>query len=166
MSGSALRRLMAEYKQLTINPPEGIIAGPVTEDDFFEWEALIIGPQGTPFEGGVFPTKLFFPTDYPLSPPKMIFTCDMFHPNIYKDGKVCISILHTPGDDPMGYESSSERWSPVQSIEKILLSVISMLAEPNDESAANVDAAKMWRENRNEFKEKAKRIVKSTLGIA
>ncbi|CAK9292117.1 unnamed protein product, partial [Gordionus sp. m RMFG-2023] len=86
------------------------------------------GPQGTPFEGGVFPTKLFFPTDYPLSPPKMIFTCDMFHPNIYKDGKVCISILHTPGDDPMGYESSSERWSPVQSIEKILLSVISMLA--------------------------------------
>lgn len=47
---------------------------------------------------------------------------------VYSDGSVCISILHAPGDDPMGYESSSERWSPVQSVEKILLSVISMLA--------------------------------------
>lgn len=47
---------------------------------------------------------------------------------VYTDGRVCISILHAPGDDPMGYESSSERWSPVQSVEKILLSVVSMLA--------------------------------------
>ena len=53
---------------------------------------------------------------------------------------MCISILHTPGDDPLGYETAAERWSPVQSIEKILLSVVSMMAEPNDESGANVDA--------------------------
>lgn len=53
---------------------------------------------------------------------------------------VCISILHPPGDDPNMYESSSERWSPVQSVEKILLSVVSMLAEPNDESGANIEA--------------------------
>lgn len=58
----------------------------------------------------------------------MIFTCEMFHPNIYPDGRVCISILHAPGDDPTGYETSAERWSPVQSVEKILLSVVSMLA--------------------------------------
>lgn len=147
MAGSALRRLMAEYKrklifqvnepiicriciflELTLNPPEGIIAGPINEENFFEWEALITGPEGTCFEGGVFPAKLTFPPDYPLSPPKMQFTCEMFHPNIYADGKVCISILHAPGDDPMGYESSAERWSPVQSVEKILLSVVSMLA--------------------------------------
>ncbi|XP_014248081.1 ubiquitin-conjugating enzyme E2 G2 [Cimex lectularius] len=165
MAGSALRRLMAEYKQLTINPPEGIIAGPINEENFFEWEALITGPEGTCFEGGVFPTKLVFPPDYPLSPPKMQFMCEMFHPNIYADGRVCISILHAPGDDPMGYESSAERWSPVQSVEKILLSVVSMLAEPNDESGANVDAAKMWRENREEFNRIAERIVRKTLGI-
>lgn len=151
MAGSALRRLMAEYKQLTLNPPEGIVAGPINEENFFDWECLIVGPDGTCFEGGVFPAKLTFPTDYPLSPPKMQFTCEMFHPNIYSDGRVCISILHAPGDDPLGYESSAERWSPVQSVEKILLSVISMLAEPNDESGANIDAAKMWRDNRAEF---------------
>ncbi len=50
----------------------------------------------------------------------MKFKSDLFHPNIYPDGRVCISILHPPGNDPMGYESSNERWSPVQSIEKVI----------------------------------------------
>ncbi|TMW45169.1 hypothetical protein DOY81_009750, partial [Sarcophaga bullata] len=59
-AGSALRRLMAEYKQLTLDPPEGIVAGPISEDNFFEWEALIAGPEGTCFEGGVFPARLIF----------------------------------------------------------------------------------------------------------
>ncbi|XP_028809766.1 ubiquitin-conjugating enzyme E2 G2 isoform X2 [Denticeps clupeoides] len=150
MAGTALKRLMAEYKQLTLNPPEGIVAGPVNEENFFEWEALIMGPEDTCFEGGVFPAILSFPSDYPLSPPKMKFTCDMFHPN---------------RDDPMGYESSAERWSPVQSVEKILLSVVSMLAEPNDESGANVDASKMWREDREQFHRLAKQIVRKSLGL-
>ena len=165
MAGSALRRLMAEYKQLTLNPPEGIIAGPIDEENFFEWEALITGPEGTCFEGGVFTARLTFPNDYPLSPPKMQFISDMFHPNIYPDGRVCISILHAPGDDPMGYESSAERWSPVQSVEKVLLSVVSMLAEPNDESGANVDAAKMWRTDRQQFYQIADKLVRKSLAI-
>jgi hypothetical protein len=54
---------------------------------------------------------------------------------------VCISILHEPGDDKFGYEKASERWLPVHTVETILISVISMLADPNDESPANVDAA-------------------------
>lgn len=58
-----------------------------------------------------------------------------------KDGKVCISILHEPGEDKFGYEKSSERWRPIHTVETILLSVISMLADPNDESPANIDAA-------------------------
>lgn len=64
-----------------------------------------------------------------------------------------------------GYESSAERWSPVQSVEKILLSVVSMLAEPNNESPANVDASKMYRENRDEFNRMAQRLVRKTLGL-
>ncbi|CAG9137443.1 unnamed protein product [Plutella xylostella] len=160
MAGSALRRLMAEYKQLTLNPPEGIIAGPINEENFFEWEALITGPEGTCFEGGIFPAKLIFPSDYPLSPPKMQFVCEILR------GRSSVHLDPAcAGDDPMGYESSSERWSPVQSVEKILLSVVSMLAEPNDESGANVDAAKMWREDRAQFNSIADRIVKKTLGL-
>jgi len=165
MAGSALRRLMAEHKQLSQNPPDGIAAGPTSEDNFFEWEAAITGPCGTYFEDGVFIACLSFPQDYPLNPPKMKFKSELFHPNIYPDGRVCISILHPPGNDPMGYESSSERWSPVQSIEKILLSVMSMLAEPNTESPANVDAAKMWREDQKAFKKKACLSVRKSLDM-
>ena len=142
--------------------------GPVSDENYFEWEAAITGPLDTVFEDGVFIAKLSFPQDYPLNPPKMRFLSKIFHPNIYPDGRVCISILHAPGkrksgsspinrifhllnayiltgDDPTGYEKSSERWSPVQSVEKVLISVMSMLAEPNIESPANVDAAKMFR---------------------
>lgn len=54
---------------------------------------------------------------------------------------MCISILHEPGEDKYGYEKASERWLPVHTVHSILISVISMLADPNDESPANVDAA-------------------------
>ena len=95
----AVARLMREYKELTLHPPEGITAGPMDESDFLKWSAWIAGPPGTPFEGGLFEAKLVFPPDYPLSPPKMHFVSQMFHPNVYPNGEVCISILHPPGDD-------------------------------------------------------------------
>ena len=63
------------------------------------------------------------------------------HVLVDKNGDVCISILHEPGEDKYGYEKPEERWLPVHTVETILLSVISMLADPNDESPANVDAA-------------------------
>lgn len=81
MASSASKRLFKEYKALSSDPPEGITAGPINEDDMFLWEALIQGPEGTPFEGGVFPAELRFPKDYPLAPPKMKFVTDMWHPN-------------------------------------------------------------------------------------
>ncbi|KAI0398082.1 ubiquitin-conjugating enzyme/RWD-like protein [Xylariaceae sp. FL0594] len=164
-SSTAHRRLLGEYKALSTDPPDGISAGPVNEDDMFVWEALIEGPEGTPFEGGIFPAELKFPKDYPLSPPKMTFLGEIFHPNVYTNGVVCISILHPPGDDPNQYEHASERWSPIQSVEKILISVMSMLAEPNDESPANVEAAKMWRENRAEYEQRVRDGVRRMLGL-
>jgi len=181
----AHRRLLKEYRSLTDNPPEGISAGPVSEDDLLLWEAVIEGPLDTPFEGGVFPAELKFPRDYPLAPPTMKFLCDVWHPNgtfcpschlilkrfadrrhaVYNTGVVCISILHPPGDDPNHYEHASERWSPIQSVEKILISVMSMLAEPNDESPANVEAAKMWRERRADYENKVREGVRKSLGL-
>lgn len=95
----------------------------------------------------------------------MTFLSDVWHPNIHTDGKVCISILHPPGDDPLQYEKREERWSAAMSVEKILLSVMSMLAEPNDESPANVDAASMWRNNREEFMRRANTNVRKSLGL-
>jgi ubiquitin-conjugating enzyme E2 G2 len=84
---------------------------------------------------------------------------------VYPDGKVCISILHPAGDDPNHYELASERWSPIQSVEKILISVMSLLAEPNDESPANVEAAKMWRDRREEYEKTVRAYMKQSLGI-
>ncbi|KAM4815649.1 ubiquitin-conjugating enzyme E2 G2 isoform 2-T2 [Thomomys bottae] len=78
---SAVLEFLSLCPELTLNPPEGIVAGPMNEENFFEWEALIMGPEDTCFEFGVFPAILSFPLDYPLSPPKMRFTCEMFHPN-------------------------------------------------------------------------------------
>lgn len=80
-TSTAHRRLLQEYRALTNNPPEGITAGPVSEDDLLHWEALIQGPEGTPFEGGVFPAELKFPKDYPLAPPSMKFIGEVWHPN-------------------------------------------------------------------------------------
>jgi len=165
MASAAFKRLMQEYKELTKNPPEGIVAGPITEENFFEWEALIMGPPGTDYEGGLFQAVLKFPLDYPLNPPKMTFSSTLWHPNIYPNGDVCISILHPPGEDPMHYEKITERWSPVQSVEKILLSVVSMLAEPNDESPANIEAAKMWRSDKKNFRDTVQRCVRKSLGL-
>lgn len=165
MTSTAHRRLLQEYRMLTNNPPDGITAGPVSEDDLLNWEALIQGPEGTPFEGGVFPAELKFPPDYPLSPPTMKFLGDLWHPNVYPSGLVCISILHPAGDDPNHYEHASERWSPIQSVEKILLSVMNLLAEPNDESPANVDAAKQWRDRRDEYDKKVREGVRRSLGL-
>ncbi|KAI8319071.1 ubiquitin-conjugating enzyme E2-maize [Martensiomyces pterosporus] len=87
----------------------------------------------------------------------------MWHPNVYSDGKVCISILHSAGDDPNGYEDASERWSPAQSVHSILMSVIALLNEPNDNSPANVDAAKQWREDKRGYKRKVLRCVEESL---
>lgn len=58
-----------------------------------------------------------------------------------KNGDVCISILHEPGEDKYGYEKPEERWLPIHTVETIMISVISMLADPNGDSPANVDAA-------------------------
>lgn len=149
--------------ELLKNPVEGITAGPIKDDNYLVWEAKITGPPGTPFEGGIFPAILTFPKDYPLGPPTMRFTCELFHPNVYGDGRVCISILHPPGDDPNQYELSSERWSPVQSIEKILLSVISMLASPNPDSGANIDACKTFRSNPQEYERIVRRSVERAM---
>jgi ubiquitin-conjugating enzyme E2 G2 len=84
---------------------------------------------------------------------------------VYKDGRVCISILHPPGDDPNQYELASERWSPIQSIEKIILSVMSLLADSNDESPANVGVAKLRRETPDLYTRLCREQVKVFLGL-
>lgn len=112
--------------------------------------------------GATFFCRFFSPSD----PNYSIFVAErLLLRLVYQNGTVCISILHPPGDDPNQYEQASERWSPIQSVEKILISVMSMLAEPNDESPANVEAAKMWRERKPEYEQRVRDEVRQGLGL-
>jgi len=154
--------LQKQLRELTKHPVEGFSAGLVDDANIFEWQVLIVGPPDTLYEGGFFKAILKFPQDYPLNPPKMTFTSEIWHPNVYSHGDVCISILHPPGEDKYGYESASERWLPIHTVESILISVISMLSSPNSDSPANIDAAKEWREDRDTFKKKVSRCVRKS----
>jgi len=120
----------------------GASIGLVNDDDLFKWSVIFEGPEDTLYEGGYFKAEIEFPDDFPNNPPKMIFKSKMWHPNIYDDGNVCISILHSPGVDSMNpSETAEEKWRPILGVEAVLMSVISMLNDPNIDSPANLDAS-------------------------
>ncbi|KAM0751018.1 ubiquitin-conjugating enzyme [Meredithblackwellia eburnea MCA 4105] len=156
--------LTRQLNQLTKNPVDGFSAGLVDDDNVFEWEITIFGPTDTLYEEGIYRARLTFPEDFPLNPPKMRFITEMWHPNIYKNGDVCISILHPPGADQYGYEDASERWTPVHGVESILISVISLLSAdpPSIDSPANIDAAKEVRDDLKTYRRKVRRLARKT----
>uniref|UniRef100_A0A673IBF6 Ubiquitin-conjugating enzyme E2 R2-like n=1 Tax=Sinocyclocheilus rhinocerous TaxID=307959 RepID=A0A673IBF6_9TELE len=163
---SSQKALMLEMKSLQEEPVEGFKITLVDEADLYNWEVAIFGPPNTHYEGGYFKARIKFPIDYPYSPPTFRFLTKMWHPNIYENGDVCISILHPPVDDPQSGELPSERWNPTQNVRTILLSVISLLNEPNTFSPANVDASVMyrkWRDSKGKDREYAEIIRKQVL---
>ena len=157
----AERVLMNEFKTLSKETWTNIS---LIHDNIFEWSvALIVLNPDSLYYGGYFKARMTFPRNYPYEPPDFRFERPLWHPNVYSNGKLCISILHPPEEDRYGYESAAERWSPVQTPETILLSVISMLSSPNDESPANIDAAKLWREDLKEFRRRCRKCVRASL---
>ena len=160
MSNFSKELLKKQLKDLSKNPDLPFNVGLIDENDFYKWSVLFTGPEDTIYEGGFFKAILTFPEDFPQNPPEMRFITEMFHPNIYKDGKVCISILHSPGVDVFNtQEKAEERWRPSLGVEQILISVISMLNDPNCDSPANVDAAVMFRNNRNDYEKKVRQLA-------
>lgn len=100
-----------------------------------------------------------------MQPPTLTFQTEMFHPNIYADGKVCISILHAPGVDVFNaQEKSEERWRPILNVESVLVSVLSMLtdSQPNLDSPANIDAAKLFKEDLKLYKRQVRRLARKS----
>ncbi|CBY13022.1 unnamed protein product [Oikopleura dioica] len=144
-AASSAKVLSTELNKLTKEPVEGFSISLKSEHNLYEWKVAIFGPPKTLYEGGYFKAEMTFPKDYPYSPPTFRFRTEMWHPNIYENGDVCISILHPPVDDPQSGELPSERWNPTQNVRTVLLSVISLLNEPNTFSPANVDASVMYR---------------------
>lgn len=147
----AIRRLKNEYDEWlkenkTDNPQYYSIS--IDENNFLIWKIILFLPDDTIFEGYTLNCSITFDKSYPIKPPIVIFenNSTFIHPNIFIDGKMCISILHE-GVDEFGYENQSERWNPSQSVNSILMSILVVLCNPNLESPANLDAAILWRDN-------------------
>merc|ERR1719183_3155733 len=142
----ALKRITKELTDLTSDPPANISAGP-SGDDMFNWEATIMGPEGSPYAGGVFFLQINFPSDYPFKPPKVKFLTKIYHPNINKSGGICLDIL-------------KDQWSPALTISKVLLSICSLLTDPNPDDPLVTDIAKQYKNDRKSYNETAKQWTK------
>ena len=127
------------------DPPNGI-SGTPTENNIMLWNAVIFGPEDTPWEGGTFKLTLTFTEDYPNKAPTVRFESKMFHPNIYADGCICLDILQN-------------QWSPIYDVSAILTSIQSLLTDPNPNSPANSEAARLFSENRREYNKRVQEVV-------
>jgi len=158
----AASKLLANLLRQTLEDPvEGFTVELTDESHLFEWRVYMEGPKDTPYEGGVFQLTMKFPSDFPMMPPELRFLSQFWHPNVYENGLVCISILHPPGDHnvEISGELPGERWMPTQNVNTILLSVQSLLDSPNYSSPANVDASVEWRNVPELFKKKCQILV-------
>jgi len=154
MTSLAHRRLLRDFKQVTANAPEGISASPVG-DNLFKWTAIVLGPPDTPWEGGVWKLDMSFLPDYPQTPPVVRFCSEMFHPNVFQDGQICLDLLRGPG------------WSPSYDVCAVLLAIQSLLADPDThaspEGGANPDAESLFVRDRQSYNAKVKALVDKQL---
>eukprot|EP01130_Rhizamoeba_saxonica_P012171 TRINITY_DN5111_c0_g1_i1.p1 TRINITY_DN5111_c0_g1~~TRINITY_DN5111_c0_g1_i1.p1 ORF type:complete len:338 (+),score=86.94 TRINITY_DN5111_c0_g1_i1:50-1063(+) len=161
---AVIKLLENSYKKLQNEPVEGFLVIPDAQD-YFTWKIFIEGPPDTVFETGIFELCMEFPNNYPMMPPSLRFVSEFWHPNVYPDGRVCISILHNPGEDIVSGESAGERWLPSQTVTSVVISVMSMLNDPNFSSPANVDASVECRNNYKKYKSRIKKLVAKSIEL-
>ncbi|GLI79349.1 ubiquitin-conjugating enzyme subunit [Penicillium ochrochloron] len=156
----AERILMNEFRTLS---REEWVNIELHEENIFKWDvALIVLNKDSMYYGGYFKARMTFPQNYPYSPPEFRFLQPLWHPNIYKDGRLCISILHPPGEDEMSGELAAERWTPAQRVESVLISILSLLDDAECSSPANVDAGVMFRTDPDNFRSIVKAQVEAS----
>ncbi|KAL4361471.1 hypothetical protein GQ457_04G021520 [Hibiscus cannabinus] len=133
----ASNRILKELRELQRDPPTSCSAGPLAED-MFQWQATILGPTDSPYCGGVFIVSIYFPPEYPFKPPKVGFKTRVFHPNINSNGNICLDIL-------------KEQWSPALTISKVLLSICSLLTDPNPDDPLVPEIAHIYKMDRVKY---------------
>lgn len=141
-----IKRLTRELSKLKeeADKLDGIVID--EPQDILVWNAKIKGPPNTPYEDGEFDLLLKFDSDYPKRPPSVKFLIPMYHPNIYRDGKICIDILQS-------------EWSPAQNVRTILYSIRSLLMDPNPASPANREAAELYNKDKIAYENKVREYV-------
>ena len=131
---TSLKRIKKELMDLSENPLFNCSAGPV-KNNLTEWEATIIGPEDTPYSGGVFILIILFPPDYPFNPPKIKFLTRIYHCNINQHGGICLDIL-------------KDQWSPALTISKVLMSISSLLSDCNPDDPLVPEIARLYNKDR------------------
>lgn len=131
-AGSVAKRLSNELMTLMMSSSPGISAFPKNDGNLFEWAGTIEGPTETIYSGLSFKISISFPPNYPYVAPTLKFETPCFHPNFdINTGAICLDILQ-------------DKWSAVYSVQTILLSLQSLLGEPNNASPLNPEAASLW----------------------
>ena len=134
----ALKRIQKELTEFNKEEPEGFTAGPVDDSDMFKWEASLVGPENSPYEGGTFQLSMEFPKDFPFKPPKVEFTTKVYHPNVKSTGTICLDIL-------------KDAWSPDISVSKILMAIQNLLINPNIDHPLEPEIAKQYTDDRAKY---------------
>jgi len=142
LSASAARVIMKEFRDLSQAPPDGMRVF-LNEDCLTSCEAVIDGPEDTPFEGGSFRVRLEFESDYPATPPKGYFLTKIFHPNVSSKGNICVNTL-------------KKDWKSDLGIKHVLITIRCLLIYPNAESALNEEAGKLLLEKYDDYFKHAK----------
>ena len=137
--------IIRQWKELKRNPPKDFIAKLTKNSDgtrnFLKWQLQIPGPENSPWEGGVYKVMVLFPEEYPILPPRCVFTPTIFHPNIYPSGTVCSNLLN-----------ENEEWNKNISIKEIVKGIKNLLAHPNLFSPANSEPYYCMKENEEEYR--------------
>lgn len=141
-------RLQTEAKEFKNLPPPNCSANPVDPNNLYVWNATIIGPIDSPYSGGIFNLKIDFPKKYPFCPPKVKFITKIYHPNIDNYGSICLDIL-------------KDQWSPALTTSKILLSICSLLTDPNPDDPLMVEIANQYKKNKKLYEDTAKEWTQS-----
>ncbi|QSL66623.1 hypothetical protein MERGE_001006 [Pneumocystis wakefieldiae] len=136
---SVTKRLQSELMALMMSDIPGISAFPDSDSNFLHWAGTIVGPVGTYYESLTFKISMHFPLNYPYSAPTITFISPMWHPNVDMSGNICLDIL-------------KDKWSAVYNVQTILLSLQSLLGEPNNASPLNAQAAELWAKDPVEYK--------------
>ena len=126
----AFKALKKRFYDFNKENYQNIWANPINDDDLFHWEASILDPDESPYEGGIFHLKMNFPTEFPFKPPVCYFTTKIYHPNISSNGSISLDVL-------------MDQWNPFLLYDKILISISSLLTDPNPDDFINSEAAKI-----------------------
>ena len=157
---SAAKLLWKEFRDIT-HPKTGLkqVHVELPDENIFVWNVslIVVDPESS-YNGAYLSGQLRFPSNYPFAPPSFKFTPAIFHPNVYIDGRLCISILHT-ADNETSDEPVNFTWSPAQNVESVLLSILSLLEDPNVNSPANIEASICYRKQKDVYKQKIRADV-------